>query len=440
MNYRLSPSLREKIQVKDWMEHLRKNSWEMELLITGFVLVGLFKVHGLLVNLRYDFLSQIANSLSSNLISLMWRMLDTSVLVIIFDLILLLVLRGYWSGLVGLDSTPSVRPDAPVERNLTRNIWRMDSLCSMIFALSFLIVFVTITSGFFLMLWLVVVELANLSMPVPLLIPFRTVALTVLYLMALFAILKVFDFVSLGVLGRVRGRWFAAPYRLLSRIFGVITLGFLSGQIYRKLSQVIPRRRFQMLMLLYVVLTISVFLGLTIDKRWYFPNRVSRWIVNPDDYEDCSATKSSGTTQGKPYQRIAMTPTIQSELITEPFIRLYIPITVKDNAHIQSLMPAAKRLHGTVYSEYITLTGPSYTNEDEHNILAFYNGYYQITIDDTLRCDPEFLFYQYTDRQDSGILTYLPVNGLTDGLHMLKILRRDENKPYITPFWLMREK
>jgi hypothetical protein len=55
MNYRLSPSLREKIQVKDWMEHLRKNSWEMELLITGFVLVGLFKVHGLLVNLRYDF-------------------------------------------------------------------------------------------------------------------------------------------------------------------------------------------------------------------------------------------------------------------------------------------------------------------------------------------------------------------------------------------------
>jgi hypothetical protein len=111
-------------------------------------------------------------------------MLDTSVLVIIFDLILLLVLRGYWIGLVGLDSTPSVRPDAPVERNLTRKHLAHGQPLQHHLRPHLPHRVRHHYQRIFLMLWLVVVELANLSMPVPLLIPFRTVALTVLYLMA----------------------------------------------------------------------------------------------------------------------------------------------------------------------------------------------------------------------------------------------------------------
>ncbi len=423
---------------RNWLEHLRNNSWEMELLITGFVLFGLFQIPDLLINLKTFVGLQIISSFARNSIGVIWRMLDTSVKVVILNLILLLILRGYWIGLIGLDSSIHSRKDRKRERKLLRNIRKLDDTCSIIFALTFLIVFVTISTGIYMITWSFITVIAGKSVPSFMLIPYRVLVLVILLIYTAVGILKLIDFLSVGVISGIKAKWFARSYNLLSRWVGFITLGFLSHRIYSAIIRTLSRKRFLMIFALYIVVIIVIFAGIRMDKRVFFPLSGSNLVINPNEYEDMTLHDPTdrGTNDGKSPTWIM--PTIQSELITDSYLRLYIPYEMEDNICIQDSIDSIEPLHDELFMEYINFGGHTDVASQEQ-ILEYYQNQYKITIDDSLQCTYKFRFYQHPNERDLGVLTYIPLGNLPNGLHDLILERKDRQYRQIIPFWLMRE-
>jgi len=164
-----------------WFEKLRLNSWEVEILIVGFVLVMLFNIP--------DSLSLEISKMEAGLVGrgiqdfLVWfvifmtlLIISTIVNILIVSFSLYLGLRGFWVGVLGLSS---VYPDGINLKKLNFNtifnkqiakynfndfILKIDNICSSIFSFSFLISFSIISlCVFFLEVVLVSVCLATIG-------------------------------------------------------------------------------------------------------------------------------------------------------------------------------------------------------------------------------------------------------------------------------------
>ena len=141
-----------------WYEKLSLNSWEVEILIVGFVLVMLFNIPD---TLSLEFTKLEAGSMGRGVQDfLIWMTIGLSLLIIstivnilIVSFSLYLGLRGFWVGVLGLSS---VYPDGINLKKLNFNkiftkqiskynfndfILKIDNICSSIFSLSFLISF-----------------------------------------------------------------------------------------------------------------------------------------------------------------------------------------------------------------------------------------------------------------------------------------------------------
>ena len=146
----------------EWFNKLRLNSWEVEILIVGFVLVILFQVPATI-----DFnIDALMNSASLETTTSFFYMLGqflsllsvkVSVNILIFCLTIYLGLRGFWVGILGLSS---VYPDGInikklnfsnrftndlKKYNFNHFIINIDNICSSIFAFTFLLSFSVIS-------------------------------------------------------------------------------------------------------------------------------------------------------------------------------------------------------------------------------------------------------------------------------------------------------
>ncbi len=423
---------------RNWLDHLRNNSWEMELLITGFVLVGLFQVPDLLVNLKSMMGLQVLSSFARNSVGAIWRMLDTSVKVIIINLVLQLILRGYWVGMIGLDSTLRDKSDRSAGRRLQRSIRKLDDVCSVMFALTFLIVFITIASSVFMIYWSLLAVVVNIPVPAFMVIPYRVISVTLFILITIFGVLKAVDFLTLGKVGEIKRNWFSVPFHFVSRWMGYLTLGFLARQIYELLKRSLPNKRFRAILILYIVVIVVIFAGIRVDNRTFFPISGNQYMINPNEYEDQVTRGGAEGSSSDGRLRMWTLATIQSELITEPYLRLYIPYSLEDDQSIADSLPGVEPFHKSIFMEYISIN-LSQGRKPHKAVLDFFERLYQVTIDDTIHCDCEFRYYRFPNEQEIGFLTYIPLSGIPNGLHEVTIGKGSMESVQVIPFWLMRE-
>ena len=165
----------------EWFEKLRLNSWEVEILIVGFVLVMLFNIPDTLsleltkiqenfsVQKEGDFLIWLIRFLTLGILS-------SIVHILIVSFSVYLGLRGFWVGVLGLSS---VYPKGINIKKLNFNtifnkqisqynfndfIIKIDNICSSIFSFSFLISFSIVSLClFFIELIVLTVSIGKLS-------------------------------------------------------------------------------------------------------------------------------------------------------------------------------------------------------------------------------------------------------------------------------------
>lgn len=133
-------------RVPKWLERIQQNSWEPEILLSGFVVVGLLQLPAYIRQAAAFFRAEV---LGNNLAGL-FSGLQIAVYTLVGGLIIHLFLRGVWIGYVGLSyafprgingAKLRLQPrfQASVDRimPLEKQIDRLEKICSSIFSLCF---------------------------------------------------------------------------------------------------------------------------------------------------------------------------------------------------------------------------------------------------------------------------------------------------------------
>lgn len=160
-------SERSKIAVPKWLEDLQQKSWEPEILLSGIVLYGMFKVPELLDDfLLYFKLNIFGNSTDIDNLVALFKM---GIYWLITGLIMHLICRGIWIGMVGLSYTfPNgikiskinyAEPFQDKVRNIASYeeiVIRLEKISSTLFSVSFML-FMSLLGGYLFFLVLIIV-------------------------------------------------------------------------------------------------------------------------------------------------------------------------------------------------------------------------------------------------------------------------------------------
>lgn len=254
---------------QEWLEKLQQESWQLELLISGFALYGVYGSKEAIS----DFSNYIDISSAEGVVSFAANFAVTALragwALFFINLLVHIILRGLWIGAIGLryvsreidyDALNYSEWMTDYLRRKVGNyddyIERLEKLCSVLFAYTFLLFFLVISAIAY---FASVALIGYLTTQVIDNDPIKQGVLGILFLFYIIASFVVFfDFVTLGLIRRVKDPLFAKGYGYLYMFFSFITLSFLYRAIlYNFLDEKYTRRLF-LLGIPYVLLVLVV--------------------------------------------------------------------------------------------------------------------------------------------------------------------------------------
>lgn len=218
-------------KLAQWLDQLQEQSWNLELIISGFALFGLFQLREFLVmQIHY---SEANDSISPYYIGYSIVKLRTGLDIFIFSLLTLVFIRGLWIGALGLryvsgeidfDQLKYSNPFKQYLKNKVGNfdnyIHKLENLSSTIFAFTYILFFTVCSIIFY------DIELQFLAQTIYEI--HEGIISQIIVLLFLGAgILVAFDFLTLGWLKSIKFSLFAKVYLLIYKVVGVLTLSFL---------------------------------------------------------------------------------------------------------------------------------------------------------------------------------------------------------------------
>lgn len=291
------------------LEGLQRNSWQLELLITGFALAAM--VSGL--DPFTDWTNRTLAALGRNdTVSIVAGGVvvcaSFAYVITLFNFFIHVVLRCLWIGAIGSRSVMGTtvvvrRPLAPKFSRFLRDrvghfddyILRLDDAASLVFAFTFLLIstalsLVTTTLAFSVITY--ALGLADGGSPAAI------IWLGLFFLLTISALVYLVDFLSGGYLKRFG--WFSRVYFPVYRFFGWITLARLYRPLYYNLLNRRGGRYLVTLVIPYGILCIAL-LTLSLEPNKYVAGEYftmdvnGGFVVNPDHYaENDSGTSADG--------------------------------------------------------------------------------------------------------------------------------------------------
>ena len=392
---------------------LHTKTHDIELLLSGALVFGLLTMPGEL-NRLYDYWSARFDGIASSAATYLYlygQMIVSSMLV---TFIAHLCLRGYWIALLGLESVwidgwdwdrlklgPHSR--VHVERRVTSlsaAINRADDFASVIFAAGALLVMMFLYS---LLMVFVAVAVSVLIAAVTGIPDRSAFSITFLAVLLPMGIIPLLDRRLAGKLapGGLAERVFARVagvglYFSPMRFIGPIQFVFQSRLGQRKLSMALGAAA----ALIMVALLISLFLRsgeLRLDGWRYFDPRLTAPSIDPGHYRDSGAA------------RTGRRPTIDSDVISGPLIRLYLPYR-------------PRRLNPLIASACPALAAALSAGAETNNSIAAgcVGNLYKVSIDGAM-VTASYSFTRDAVSDFVGVLAYLPTDALAPGPHELTI-------------------
>ena len=422
-------------------------TWELELLISGAVLFALFQLPGVLDGL---FARLEVHATATMRPALFFVSLYTKAMVLALTAAFVthLIARAYWVGLVGLLSVfpNGVRWDefksGPIGKAVYRErlsslpsiIARTDNFCSVLFSFGFLIViffaYTILITGLFGALAFGIAQLFLHG---------RYVREIFFGFAALLAILPAIA----AIVDRQFGARMqpsstgARTIRTAMKVMYYVSALAVTGPIFLTLVTNFGRRR--MLAIFYAVL-IAIFIWVAADRL----ARSDRLSINSYDYIASSNTYGvdyryyeSQRAAGELYPRV---PSIQSDVIRDPYIKLFIPyLPTRHNADVAARCPAVRPLQDRgiqIGAE------PLVADSLAAPVLRCLAEIHQVTLNGASIADLDFRFYEHPTTGVKGIIAYIAADNLPKGRNTLVVQQApipDEPgrklQPYVIPFW-----
>lgn len=321
-----TPVLENKKNIK-WLQRLKEESWEAELLVSAIAIFGTFQLFGFIewVTNKYINLLPIEQYIYGYFIVFM-GMLAISILVSMF--VIHFFLRAYWIGHVGLNS---VFPDYSIEDSAYSKIYtekilailpkqedtiqKVDELCSVIFSAAFTILLIYSYLSVFLSLYML---LFNLLIDY---VPSYILLIPILIVILLLAISFIFN-----IIGNLKQ--FKSNVRVQTWMFKIVKLSSMItyGPLYRNLLQVsmVFGSNFKKKKSLVYLILLFFLSGMCVGVVKIQDTNIFH-LVKPDSY-DAQKMHLSYYEDQDINESFLLTPQIQSDIIEGETVKLFIPV------------------------------------------------------------------------------------------------------------------
>ncbi|UOY07878.1 hypothetical protein L0P88_04845 [Muricauda sp. SCSIO 64092] len=417
---------------KSWLQRLKDESWEAELLVSAVAIYGIFQSF-VLIDFLIDFLINKLNETQyviGYFIAFM-GILAFSILATMF--IIHFILRSYWIGLVGLNS---VFPDYSIKDSayseiytkkmtdylpkLSKSIDSIDELCSVIFSAAFTILglytYITVFSALYLFIFN---KLKGIVPVKVLLIPIALIALLLVAqtILNIFANLK-----KLKPNARLQHLFFWVVKISSLILMGPLAKNFLQVSIIFG-SNFKRKKSLVTLVLLFFIAgaSLSVFQA---QKTNLF--HLVRHKAPKDSFKTYAYFYNTNNSESS----FLLTPEIDSDVIEKRVMRLFIPIFDNELDHFEQACGIEKPKN-SLKEDNAAMQGlwKDYLSCYQQNHFVAIDGR-PVTV--------EFIKYDHPQTGQFGILGYIDLSDQARGQHQLKIVKNGANensKEWTIPFY-----
>lgn len=411
---------------KKWLDKLQQESWQLELIISGFAIFGLFTAFEPI----FEGIKTAQNAEQSYKIVL-WVVALISCSILAFNLVLHVILRGLWIGALGLRY---VSGDINYENlnyskkftdylkrkvgSFDKYIATLENYCSVLFAVSFLLVFYILS---FFTVNLVISSIKFIVDDIHFLSEqLRTVFATAFGTFFVFGMLLTFiDFISQGILKKKQ--WISKIYFPFYWVFSILTFSFLYRPlVYNFLDNKFGKRLSFMLLPFYIAILVLISVKYKTSNYLSKNDSSSEMYANIRNYDDYLMANDE-------FVKVASIP---SKVIQSSFLKIFIVYdeNIEDKIFDFNKTLSPEKDKRGLYTDIITISNGSlsskYKDSIKHKYLKTFNDMHEVAID-SLKYDAEFILTSNTKEQ-LGFETFINIKQLQEGKHALKIKRLEK--------------
>ncbi len=287
---------------KEWLEKLQQESWQLELLISGFVLFGLAQSHDYIIHLEQMHEDVYFEGEIYNIVGFSIFLLGYAWQIFFINLLLHVVLRGLWIGTIGLRYVSGDIDYDALDYSDTfityfkrkigsfdDYIEKLEKLCSLIFAYTFLLFFALFSFGVFVTVSVLLFSFLDWCGDKT----ENSIAIFFIKFIGgsfiFMAFLVFVDFITLGGLKRIKGGWFPKLYLWIYRFYSRITLSSIYRPIIYNFIDDRYTKRFFLLSIPYFLIILLGQESLKINNFTFVPEQDTRNTsdyINPRFYDD----------------------------------------------------------------------------------------------------------------------------------------------------------
>ena len=436
---------------KDKLRELTTQSWNLELAISGVAMFAILQLPDLLESmfsyLRYNYMTH-TDGAAAMLPSLAYSLIRATCHVLFVAFLANFVMRAFWVGLVGLlavfpsgiryDRIPFTTPYSQQRLSdelgpLDRYILWLDKRCNIVFALAFQFVFFLIVIAVLYMLGLLIYLVVQPNVP-------ATVWFGVK--IALGTLVAVF-YIAIIVLNQKKiketPRGTQLNYRL-TKLMQSMMLGtykhtsYVTNTFY---SNIRPGKLFQTMGIFIGVFFVVFILEYTADlsrtsgrvslfgSRHLYSARIDSLYIQPASYDN---QRPDGT-----YISAA---SIQSDVIREPYLRLFIAYPKALDTLLTQVTPEPA-WSDTLSRQEIRRQYATWSHQQINRLI-------RITVNDSAYTQPELLFAKAGTQEQRGWQTVLVPGNLKTGRNLLRVAlqaprKKEADELVAIPFWYVPE-
>jgi len=438
MGEQLEEKTSTKTKKPKWLKRLEKESWQAELIISGLALYGTFMLPPY-VNRITDLLIK---SLAPDEYWLGYALMVMAYLGVAFlsgFFLIHFVLRGYWVGLIGLNS---VYPDGynmeggmyskyfmekivEVIPDVTTSIKKVDAICSTLFSGAFLASMIYISFALIFSVLLLILKLFSGYVP-------EWILWMPIYIYgSLITVLTI-----VGMIGSSKkmkeNLAFQKIYYKITRFSGKVTGSFLSQPIsqisltfFSNNDKKVNSMGVTAVFMLFTFILYTFYLAksntiVLIDGERKVEEKYAMSNVVNEYYEDLLS---------EDYE--ILNPVIPSDQITTPFLKIFIPVFSNESD-----------LQTSFCGDYVDDDNLSFEeNKTQKRLfnIQCYNNYHQIFVNDSLY-KVELLRHRHSHMSEFGVVGYIPTSNFKVGKNKLTVVKlKDEKGEHFRedfiPFW-----
>ena len=242
-------------QENKYIRGLFKEIWNAELIVSGIIIYGLF-----LINSESEYFADKVGAITGNiLLETFFKLLVGVFFVLLFNFIIHLLLRAYWIGVVGLNSTyqEGIKferlnyTDSYIKKNkkkynsLETYSAKLDDLCSQLFSFSFLVFLICISFIIIVFTPLIILQLFDSEL---------TTIRIIYYLYLVLSGVFFIDLFSGGFFRKFKYLYFV--YRPIYSFYSLISLEFIYRPIYLTFISNNSKLKFTSLLISFFIFSI----------------------------------------------------------------------------------------------------------------------------------------------------------------------------------------